>query len=383
MRINHNISSMLTQNALFGVNRDLSKTIQKLSTGLRINSAADDAAGLGVSENLRTQVRGMGQALKNTQDAMSLLNIADGALNEMAAITQRMRELVIQARNDTYTQTERLYMGREFSSLMDEIDRIAMVTNFNGIRIFATPEQEVGEPTYPNNNGSGETPHPIGDARTVFDDQADAVFGADDFASFHHFNMMIGQNYSVADQAAYNPGVAKRSWDPSAENMLTIQIGQVDSNTLFMDIPHFGWDGSDFINTGTMGDNAFGWDTAGDLEDWIMKMMIGDSVQSKFDYILDVIDGKPTFTGGTNVTGLERINRLRGHIGAMTNRLEHSVSNLMNQMAATQAAESVIRDVDFAAETTALTKNQILVQSATAMLAQSNMVPQAVRSLLG
>jgi flagellin len=109
MRINNNISAMTTRNSLFAVNRDLGKTLQKLSTGLRINSAADDAAGLGISENLRTQVRGMGQALKNTQDAIALLNIADGALNEQAAIMQRMRELVIQAKNDPvrYSRAER------------------------------------------------------------------------------------------------------------------------------------------------------------------------------------------------------------------------------------------------------------------------------------
>ena len=128
MRINHNISSMTTRNSLFIVNRDLTKSIQKLSTGLRINSAADDAAGLGISENLRTQVKGMNQALKNTQDAIALLNIADGALNEQAAIMQRMRELVIQAKNDTYTQTERDYMGQEFGQLLSELDRIAATT---------------------------------------------------------------------------------------------------------------------------------------------------------------------------------------------------------------------------------------------------------------
>jgi flagellin len=137
MRINHNISSMVTQGSLFKTNRAMGKSLEKLSTGLRINSAADDAAGLGVSENLRTQVRGMGQAMRNTQDAIALLNVADGALNEQAAILQRMRELVIQAKNDTYTQTERNYMGTEFEALYNELDRIAKTTNYNGMRIFA------------------------------------------------------------------------------------------------------------------------------------------------------------------------------------------------------------------------------------------------------
>ena len=129
MRINHNIASLGTQSALFRVNRDLGKSMEKLSTGQRINSAADDAAGLGVSENLRTQVRGLGQALRNQQDVIAMLNIADGALQEQASILQRMRELVIQAKNDTYTSTERAYMYDEFAKSMDQLDQIAATTN--------------------------------------------------------------------------------------------------------------------------------------------------------------------------------------------------------------------------------------------------------------
>jgi flagellin len=147
-------------------------------------------------------------------------------------------------------------------------------------------------------------------------------------------------------------------------------------------------DGSDYISTSTQGDNAFGWDTAGDLEDMVLDLLAGGgtTVQTKLDMILNVIDGKAAntalYAGSGNVTGLERVNQMRADIGALTNRMDHTVNNLMNQATNTQAAESVIRDSDFASETAHYTKNNILIQSATAMLAQANMVPQGVLRLL-
>ncbi|MGD9202262.1 MAG: flagellin, partial [Chitinispirillia bacterium] len=131
MRINHNISSMITQGSLFKTNRSLGKNLEKLSTGLRINRASDDAAGLGVSENLRTQVMGTAQAKRNALDGIAALNIAEGAANEVSSILQRMRELAIQSANDTLTSVERGYTNQEFGQLEDEIARIALVTNYN------------------------------------------------------------------------------------------------------------------------------------------------------------------------------------------------------------------------------------------------------------
>ena len=132
MRINHNIASMITTNSLQGVNKGLNKSLEKLSTGLRINRASDDAAGLSVSEQLRTQIRGMGRAKSNAQDGIALLQIAEGAANEMSAILQRMRELSIQSANDTLTSTDRSYLDQEFSALTNEIDRIAQSAQYNG-----------------------------------------------------------------------------------------------------------------------------------------------------------------------------------------------------------------------------------------------------------
>ena len=400
MRINHNLSSMTAQTASFRVQRDMSKSLEKLSTGLRINKSADDAAGLGVSENLRTQVRGMQQAFRNTQDTISMLQIADGALNEQANILQRMRELVIQAKNDTYTSTERGYMSQEFSGLMEELDRIASVTNYNGMNIFAAPEMTSGiegATMYSGSDYAG-TPHTAVDARDIWDDASDSVFGDDDYASAHHFNMMIGANFESIDSDAYNATV--ESFDKASNNMLTIQFGQMDSNSLL------GKDPSTALGNASVAFEDFDWNngTPFDIGDMLISMAYHGapdptlgSVQDKFDLLLKVIDGNdadlpdsPLLRSGNgaagsthNATGLNRIGKMRSTIGAMINRLEHSSNNLMNQIINTQAAETVLRDVDFATEAAQLTRNQILSQSSTAMLAQSNMVTQGVLGLLG
>lgn len=387
---------MTAQGSMFRVNRETNKSLQKLSTGLRINSAADDAAGLGVSENLRTQVRGMQMAFRNTQDAISLLQIADGALNEQADILQRMREIVIQAKNDTYTQNERDYMYQEFSGLMGELDRIAAVTNYNGMQIFAAPEAERGEgSTMLLSNASG-TPHQLRDARAAWTDPNDSIFGADDYSSSHHFNMMIGANYTTEDSNAYD--ATYESFQPGASNLIMLQFGQMDANALLTKDPSLS---ASVGNASTLFDD-FRFNNVGDFQDFLIDISMNgvpdNSVHEKFDFLLKLIDGNdagiPDSTalrstngsgGGLtrNITGLARVNNMRANIGAMINRLDHASNNLLNQISSTQSAESLIRDVDFSAETAQFSKNQILTQSSTAMLAQSNMVPQSVLNLLG
>jgi flagellin len=377
MRVNHNISAMNAQSSIFRVNRETSKSLEKLSTGLRINRASDDAAGLGVSESLRTQVRGTGQAMKNTQDFIALLNIAEGALNEQSAILQRMRELVIQAKNDTYTQTERNYMGDEFLALFDELDRIDRTTNYNGMRLFANRGTV---------NNAATDPKTAADAITIWDNAADAVFGANDNGAATHFNMMIGANYSTTDYNAFNGGAQLNSFDPSAENFITIQLGQMDVNGLFL------------TNADTVAEYARNALTAptGAVNAFanpgtpFMTARWGSTVGSKLNTLLQLIDGTaPTEGGGTNIgsgtnyTGIERVNRMRSYLGAMINRLEHNMNNLIEGQTNQQAAESLIRDVDFAHETANFTKNQILTQTATSMLAQANVQPTSILRLLG
>ena len=156
-RINHNVPAMLTGGALRNTERKLNKNMEKLSTGLRINRAADDAAGLSISEQLRTQVRGLAMGNRNIQDGMSLINIAEGALIEVEDMLQRMRELAIQAANDTNTVTERRYIQEEVEQLKTEVDRIANGTQYNGMQLlngaagvpFSTGFQRVGRSSDP------------------------------------------------------------------------------------------------------------------------------------------------------------------------------------------------------------------------------------------
>jgi flagellin len=270
MRINHNISSMIGQNSLATQNKSLSKSLEKLSTGLRINRASDDAAGLSVSESLRSKIRGMGRAKMNAEDGIALIQIAEGATGEITNILQRMRELAIQSATDTMTTTERSYTDKEFGSLMNEITRISNSASYNGMTLL---------------------------------DGAQGSFGvAGGTASVLHIG--AGSNASV-DQISVT------------------------------------------INAMTLG--ALG-----------------------------------MTSGTTSVsTSSGALTAMRSDMGAYVNRLEFAISNLNNQIYNTQDAESRIRDVDFASETTEFTRSQILSQSATSMLSQANQVPQGVLSLIG
>jgi flagellin len=296
MRINHNISSMITQNSLFAVNRDMGKSLERLSTGLRINRASDDAAGLGVSENLRTQVRGTAQAIRNSQDGIAAITIAEGAANEVSSILQRMRELAVQSANDTLTSTERAYTNQEYGQLVDEIDRIAAVTNYNGMKLISSSGTNANE-----------------------------RFG-------------IGGN----------GGTGSALWIDANDS-----VG-LDSITITIDT----------LTTTSLGSGA-GSGSVGSMNETTLTSQT-DAVAA-----IQSLD-----------ESIDSVNTMRSNMGAFINRLEHAINNLMISNTNQQAAESLIRDVDFAAETTQFTRNQILTQSGTAMLSQSNMLPQGVLQLL-
>ncbi|MBN2038268.1 MAG: flagellin [Chitinispirillaceae bacterium] len=277
-RINHNIPAMITGNSLRITERQVAKSLERLSTGLRINRASDDAAGLSVSEQLRTQVRGLNMGSRNIQDGIALINIAEGALIEVENMLQRIRELGIQAANDTLTSVERSYIEIEVTQLRSEVDRIVEGTQYNS--------QQLLNGTNPWGTAPGGVLH-------------------------------IGPNNSAtADTIQY-------------------RISPVDATSLGID-------------------------------------PVTMTTQTDATAAITTLD-----------TALRSVNELRANLGAMVNRLEHALYNQENQEQNMQAAESVIRDTDFAVETIEFTKNQILTQSSTSMLAQANMLPQNVLSLLG
>jgi flagellin len=300
MRINHNISSMNTQNSLFKVNRDMAKSLQRLSTGLRINSASDDSAGLGVTENMRTQIRGSAQAIRNTQDGIAAINTAEGAANEISEVLQRMRELAVQSANDTLTSTERGYTNREYKALTLEIDRIAQVTNYNGMKLISSTGANANE-----RFGIG------GVNGTATDGSA----------------LWIDSNFTYGSDS------------------ITITI--------------------DSLTTTDLGDLTATGSTVSSIRQTYLT-----SQTSSVDALKSLDDS------------IDSVNKMRSSMGAFINRLEHAVNNLQVGLVNQQASESVIRDADFAYETAQFTRNQILTQSGTAMLAQANQIPQEVLQLL-
>ena len=286
MRINHNISAMVGHNSLYKVNSDMSQSLERLATGLRINRSADDAAGLAISENLRTQVRGTAQAKRNAMDGIAAINIAEGAANEIHEVLQRMRELAVQSSNDTLTSTERGYTNQEFTALINEIQRIADVTNYNNMKLIS---EDTGGSSVRFGSGS------VGSSLWI---DANNVYGNDSITVTVDTLTTTSNGLNVATQ------------------VLTSQTSSVAA---------------------------------------ISRI----------------------------TTAIQSVNTLRSDLGAVVNRLDHAIGNLAISNTNQQAAESIIRDVDFAHETTRFTRNQILVQSATAMLAQANLAPQSVLQLLG
>lgn len=286
MRINHNISAMITQTSLSNAGSAMGKNLEKLSTGLRINRSSDDAAGLSVSEQMRSQVRGLNRAKSNARDGIALMQIAEGAANEISAILQRQRELSIQGANDTLTSTERSYLDQEFQHLTSEITRIAEGTQYNGM--------------------------------TLIDGGANSFGAGANAPSVIH----IGAN------------------DQSGVDNLKISIDGLTSGSLGL--------------TGSATNN------------------VGVSTQGASNAAIAKLD-----------TAIGSVNKMRSDLGAYINRLDHAVNNISNQEFNTQDAESRIRDVDFATETSQFTRNQILTQSSTSMLAQANAVPQSALSLIG
>lgn len=276
LRINTNVPALVAQRNLSKTRHSLDKTLERLSSGSRINHAGDDAAGLAISESLRAQIRGISQAERNAQDGISLVQIAEGSLTEVANILIRMRELGVQASSDTIGQQERQFLNIEFQQLLEEIDRIAQSTTFNGVPIL-TGQSSVFEIQI----GTGN--NPLTDRITLF--------------------------------------------DPYKSDVNPTALG---------------------LNLASVGDKI--------------------SAQNS----LGAID-----------KGINAITSIRAEFGAMQNRLESVVNNIMVSKENLSAAQSRIRDADIAVETTDLTKNQILMQSGISVLGQANASLKNALSLLG
>ncbi|MEW6522467.1 MAG: flagellin [Bacillota bacterium] len=375
MRINSNISALNAWKNLSATDVSLGKSLARLSSGLRITKAADDAAGLAISEKMRGQVRGLNMAMRNAQDGISLLQTAEGALNETHGILQRMRELAVQASSDTLTDSDRTQLQTEVSQLIGEIDGIADRTQFNtqdllkgtiGVKVNT---EHVGYSAFRDagvsfdvsgakasttytfaytDNTNSLTLEGGGVAQTVSiagnNIAAGTTLRFDKLGITVSFGAAVNLNTGVGNLA-----IGGKAIETTASAAAAIQIGANSSHTMS-------------ISIADMRSHASGLGVA------------GVSVATK---------AGATAALGDLDTAIAAVSTERAKLGAYQNRLEYTIANLTSAAENMSAAESRIRDADMAMEMASFTRHQILLQSGTAMLAQANMKPQAVLQLLG
>jgi flagellin len=401
MRINHNIASMNTNRSL-GVNRgNTQKSLEKLSSGLRINRAGDDAAGLAISEKMRGQIRGLGQASRNSQDSISLIQTGEGALTESHSILQRMRELAVQSANDTNTDADRKELQAEVKQLVSELDRIGNTTEFNTKKLLdgsakGVSEAVAGTASVNNNSGVIITAANLDAFNTAAGTTATAA-QKDGAYMIIRTGDAATVGFDAADYAIIGPDGTQTASGGADATIL-------DTSITFKAAVMLG--GTFALTTGSLdggmkvGESltvVFGKDqvAGSDLDGSIMGQIGANSGQTMFISIsdmrskaigVDVIDISTKWGGATAIetvnNALSKVSHQRSSLGAIQNRLEHTINNLDTAAENLQASESRIRDVDMAKEMTEYTKNNILTQAAQAMLAQANQQPQSVLQLL-
>ena len=371
--INTNTAATLTANALTKNERAMNQTMERLSTGQRINSAADDAAGLAISSKMTSQINGLNMAVRNANDAISMIQTADGAMIEVTNMLQRMRELAVQAASDTNTSTDRASLNVEFQALGAEITRVGGNTQWNGVNILD------GVAT------SGAQ---------------DFQVGANASQVIQHTFATIGKNSSTISQAETTAGTG------GATQVTTLTIagtadgdvvtgtinGQAFALTLAV---HDGAAGAGLTVTTDGADGAV--QVAGAKATGTTITMTSQANNDPFVIEnLRVGNGIGAAVGGLDLTTkalataaitavnnqITSLNTSRSAAGASINRLEFAADNLSNVSQNASASRSRILDADYAAETTELARTQIIQQAGTAMLSQANQQAQSVLALL-
>jgi len=382
--INTNVKSLQAQNALTFNNRSLSTAMQQLSTGNRINSSKDDAAGMAISDKMTAQIRGLNQSIRNANDGIGLLQTAEGAMVEITNMMQRMRELSIQSANDTNAQDDRQYLDLEFQQLKEEINRITKNTQWNGMNILDQTEPASGARngvfTFQVGANSGDA-HKISHTldKLAFGPSAGtAAFGAtaavagvatltisDGFKEGDVITLAVkNQQFQYTVKATDIAAVAPADRVTAIVDSIAAALGTTFAG-LAIDKT-----ASTVTFTGAATDtfSSFAKDTNGKLAT-IDALSI--TSQNFSDVALRGLD-----------TALKTVNEARAEIGAVINRLNYAADNLANISMNTSESRSRILDTDYAKASAELARTQIISQAATAMLAQANQQPQAVLQLL-
>lgn len=382
--INTNIASLNSQRNLNSSQNALSTSLQRLSSGLRINSAKDDAAGLAISERMTSQIRGLNQAARNANDGISLAQTAEGALGEIGSNLQRIRELSVQSANATNSADDRAALQKEVAQLKAEIERVATQTSFNGTKLLdgsfnnqafqvgANQGQIISIASIANANidqlGTYQSVAVTGIAATTFAAPADNIVAGDlkingvNIGAITAAGAAIGQGTAVA--AAINAESSKTGVTASASAAGVVTLS--NSN------------GSDIIVT--MSSSATTARTGLTAGTYSISANSVDNVGFK-DLDISTVDGANKAMLSMDAA-LKSVNDARADLGAIQNRFGSVVANLNTTSENLAASRSRIQDTDFAAETAALTRAQIMQQAGVAMLAQANSLPNNVLSLL-
>jgi flagellin len=440
MRINQNISAMNTYSRLTSANTAKSNSLAKLSSGLRINKAGDDAAGLAISEKMRGQIGGLNQAVRNAQDGISLIQTAEGALSETHSILQRMRDLAVQSSNDTNTLDDRREIQKEIEQLKSEINRISDTTEFNTQKLLngslgssgTSSDTGVVELNSASGLKTGDYDVEVTQAATkaitaastlvagnslnvngITIDVTGIITGADFVSKINEYTEETGVTAgggTALNDITFESTTFGSSGQISVSGDALTSLGAVtdgldaiatitDENSVAETITGTGqiidYRGAELEATGAGTATITVTSSGASLQigankDQSMSIDISEmstkSLGSENDgYVKDV--NVSTQEGANNAIktldeAIKSVSAERSKLGATQNRLDHTINNLTTTSENLSAAESRIRDVDMAQEMMEFTKNNILSQAATSMLAQANQMPQSVLQLL-
>ncbi len=391
MVIQHNLAAM-NSNRMLGVNTSSqSKSSEKLSSGYKINRAADDAAGLKISEKMRSQVRGLNRASTNAQDGVSLIQTAEGALNEAHSILQRMNELAVQGANDTNQDIDRDAINQELTALTEELDRISETTQFNKQELldgsFADKKLHVGA----NSNQSISISINKMDAAslglkniTYFEGTETKSYNKINYRGVeyeYNASMTAASNLAAFKSAAQAYGAAK--FQDDMINMTSDgSYGVVSDTAQWSTIDEAKVSGASVMASiyGEAASGAWAALLASALVTGTTAGGFGASVTINAPAVDDYDMANATLNAVQDA--INRVSTQRSALGALQNRLEHTIANLDNVAENTEAAESRIRDTDMASEMVEYSKNNILAQAGQSMLAQANQSTQGILSLL-
>jgi flagellin len=382
--INTNVSSILAKNALVANERTMSTSMERLSTGIRINSAKDDAAGLAIASKMTSQIKGLDQAVRNANDAVSLIQTAEGALVETTNMLQRMRELAVQSASDSNVSADRTALNQEFGKLREEINRVGANTQWNGTNILnksfsggtGTFKFQVGA------NAAQTIDISIGNYTSAQTSQGTTAVATTTTANSGPGATAAAQvsTVTIAGTPALGDIISVTAGDKSFTHTVVAGSGAVQTVTEI----------AAAINTGL-----------GTISGATVSLNAGvmTFTASTAGVGFDISTGQAGLLGGirsTSITSqansntaiaaldvaIATVNTGRSEMGATMNRLQYAADNLANISANATESRGRILDTDYAAETTELARTQIIAQAGTAMLAQANQMKQTVLSLL-